>query len=114
MKNLRNSVQLIGNLGMDPVIKELSNGKKMAKITLATNESYKNKKGELIKETQWHNLTAWNNQALLAEKYLEKGKEICVSGKLSNRSYEDSDGITRYITEIIVTEILMLGGGAKA
>ena len=109
MTNLRNNVQLIGNLGSAPEIKELSNGSKMARLSLATNESYKNKKGETIKETQWHNLIAWNNQAEIAEKYLEKGKEVCISGKLNNRSYEDSEGITRYITEIVVTDILMLG-----
>jgi len=102
-------VQLIGNLGSAPEIKELANGSKMARLSLATNESYKNKKGELIKETQWHNLVAWSNQAEIAEKYLEKGKEICVSGKLNNRSYEDNEGKTRYITEIVVTDILMLG-----
>lgn len=109
MNNLRNNVQLIGNLGTNPEIKELSNGRKMARITLATNESYKNKNGDVIKETQWHNLVAWNNQAIIAEKYLEKGKEICISGKLNNRSYSDNEGITRYITEIVVTDILMLG-----
>lgn len=109
MTNLRNNVQLIGNLGSAPEIKELANGSKMARLSLATNESYKNKKGETIKETQWHNLVAWHNQAEIAEKYLEKGKELCISGKLNNRSYEDAEGVTRYITEIVVTDILMLG-----
>lgn len=109
MTNLRNNVQLIGNLGTAPEVKELANGSKMARITLATNESYKNKNGETVKETQWHNLVAWNNQAAIAEKYLEKGKEVCISGKLNNRSYQDNEGITRYITEIVVTDILMLG-----
>jgi single-strand DNA-binding protein len=109
MTNLRNNVQLIGNLGSAPELKELANGGKMARLSLATNESYKNKKGETIKETQWHSLVAWNNQAELAEKYLEKGKEVCISGKLNNRSYEDSNGVTRYITEIVVTDILLLG-----
>ncbi len=111
--DLRNNVQLIGNLGTTPEIKELANGGKVARITLATNESYKNKKGETIKETQWHNLVAWNNQAIIAEKYLEKGKEVCISGKLNNRSYQDSEGITRYITEVVVTDILMLGSKKK-
>ncbi len=109
MTNLRNNVQLIGNLGSAPEIKELANGSKVARISLATNESYKNKEGEVIKETQWHNLTAWNGQATIAEKYLEKGKEVCISGKLNNRSYKDNDGNTRYVTEIIVSDILMLG-----
>jgi len=114
MINLRNNVQLIGNLGSAPEIKELTNGNKMARLSLATNESYKNKKGETIKETQWHSLIAWNNQAVIAEKYLEKGKEVCISGKLNNRSYEDNEGITRYITETIVTDILMLGSKKEA
>ncbi len=109
MANLRNSVQLIGNLGADPEVKELENGGKVARMTIATNESYKNKKGEVIKETQWHNLVAWNNQTVIAEKYLEKGKEVCVAGKLNSRSYEDNSGVTRYVTEIIVSDILMLG-----
>ncbi|MCT4582701.1 MAG: single-stranded DNA-binding protein [Flavobacteriales bacterium] len=109
MANLRNSVQLIGNLGIDPDVKELENGVKVARMTLATNESYKNRKGEVVKETQWHNLVAWNNQATIAEKYLEKGKEICVAGKLNSRSYEDSNGVKKYVTEIIVSDILMLG-----
>ncbi len=109
MRNLRNQVQLIGHLGANPVIKELENGKKVARITLATNETYRNKNNERITETQWHNLVAWNSQAVLAEKYLEKGKEVCISGKLSSRSYVDSDGITRYITEVVVSDILLLG-----
>lgn len=113
MTNLRNSVQLIGNLGTAPEVKELANGSKMARITLATNESYKNKKGETVKETQWHTLVAWNNQAVIAEKYLEKGKEVCVSGKLSNRSYQDNEGVTRYITEVVVSDILLLGKKAN-
>jgi len=109
MNTLRNNVQLIGNLGTDPIIKELSNGVKMARLTIATNEKYVNKQGETIKETQWHTLVAWNNQAVFAEKYLEKGREICVSGKLNNRNYQDEMGNTRYITEIVVNEFLLLG-----
>ncbi len=113
MINLRNNVQLIGNLGTAPEVKELANGSKMARITLATNESYKNKNGETVKETQWHNLVAWNSQAAIAEKYLEKGKEVCISGKLNNRNYQDNEGVTRYITEVVVTDILMLGRKAN-
>jgi single-strand DNA-binding protein len=109
MNQLRNNVQLIGNLGMNPEIITLENGKKLAKMTIATNESYKNQKGETVKETQWHNITAWAKQAEIAEKYLTKGKQVCVQGKLSNRSYTDKEGVKRYITEIICQEILMLG-----
>lgn len=109
MNQLRNRVQLIGNLGTNPEVINLENGKSFVKMTIATNESYKNQKGETIKETQWHNVVAWGNQAQIAEKYLLKGKEICIEGKLSNRSYTDKDGVKRYITEIICHEILMLG-----
>lgn len=109
MNHLRNRVQLIGNLGTNPEIVKLENGKTLAKMTIATNEQYKNQNGETVKETQWHQVTAWGNQATIAEKYLSKGKEICIEGKLSNRSYTDKEGVKRYITEIICQEILMLG-----
>lgn len=108
MNNLRNRVQLIGNLGMDPEVKKINDGKTMTRMSLATSETYKNAKGEKIKDTQWHNLVAWGNTALIAEKYLQKGKEIAVEGKLIHRSYEDKTGNTKYITEIVVNEILML------
>ncbi len=109
MNNLRNRVQLIGHLGANPEVKTLENGNKMVKLSLATNESYKDKNGELIKETMWHSITVWGNQAKIAEKYLEKGKEICIEGKLSNRSYTDKEGMKRYITDVVCTDILMLG-----
>ena len=109
MSNLRNKVQLIGHLGNDPEIINLESGKKIAKFSIATNESYKNEKGEKVEDTQWHNVVAWNKTAEIAEKYLKKGKEIVIEGKLSSRSYEDKDGIKRYVTEIVVQEMLMLG-----
>ncbi|PCJ00470.1 MAG: single-stranded DNA-binding protein [Flavobacteriales bacterium] len=109
MNNLRNKVQLIGNLGMNPEIKTLESGKKLAKFSIATNESYKNAKGEKIEDTQWHNLIAWGKTADIIEKYLQKGNEVAIEGKLTNRSYDDKDGNKRYITEIVVNEILMLG-----
>jgi single-strand DNA-binding protein len=110
MNALRNKVQLIGNLGMDPEVKLVSNGRKLAKMAIATSESYKNKEGELIKETQWHNLVAWGKTAEIIEKYLKKGNEIAIEGKLITRNYIDKDGVKRYITEIEVSELLMLGG----
>lgn len=110
MNTLRNKVQLIGNLGNNPEIKTLDSGKKLAKFSIATNESYKNAEGEKVTDTQWHNLIAWNKTADIVEKYLEKGKEIAVEGKLTSRSYDDNDGNKKYITEIVVTELLMLGG----
>lgn len=109
MNNLRNKVQLIGNLGNTPEVINLETGKKLAKFSIATNESYKNAQGEQIKDTQWHNVIAWGKTADIIEKYLEKGNEVAVEGKLVNRSYNDKDGNKRYITEIVVNELLMLG-----
>lgn len=110
MNNLRNKVQLIGNLGNAPEIINLESGKKLAKFSIATNESYRNAKGETIKETQWHNLVAWGKTAEIVEKYLTKGNEVAIEGKLTNRNYEDKDGNKKYFTEVLVNELLMLGG----
>ncbi len=109
MNALRNKVQLIGNLGKNPEIITLDSGKKLAKFSIATNESYKNAKGEKITDTQWHNVIAWNKTAEIVEKYLVKGNEVAIEGKLTSRSYEDKAGEKKYITEIIVNELLMLG-----
>lgn len=109
MKNLRNSVQLIGNLGTNPEVKNLEGGKMIAKLSLATNDRYTNNKGEKIQNTTWHNLVAWGKTAEIAEKYLKKGSEVAIEGKLVNRSYETTEGEKRYITEVVVNEILMLG-----
>ncbi len=108
MNALRNKVQLIGNLGADPEIKALDGGKKLAKMNLATNENYKNAKGEKVTETQWHNLIAWGKTAEIVEKFLKKGSEIAVEGKLINNNYTDKEGIKRYSTEIEISELLML------
>ncbi|OIQ30099.1 MAG: single-stranded DNA-binding protein [Bacteroidetes bacterium MedPE-SWsnd-G2] len=109
MNTLRNKVQLIGNLGNDPEIINLESGKQLAKFSIATNESYKNQSGERIVDTQWHNVVAWGHTAALAEKYLIKGKEIAIEGKLTTRSWADKDGIKRYFTEVVCSELLMLG-----
>jgi len=108
MQNLKNKVNLIGNLGMDPEIKKLENGSSLAKFSLATSDSYKNKDGEKVKETQWHNLVAWGPKAEFVEKYLKKGQEIAVEGKLTHRSYENKEGKKQYITEVVVNEVQML------
>ena len=108
MNALRNKVQLIGNLGMNPEVKTLDGGKKLAKITIATNESYKNSKGEKITDTQWHNLIAWGKTADSIEQYLQKGSEVAVEGKLINRNYIDKENVKRYITEIQISELLIL------
>ncbi len=109
MKNLRNTVHLIGRLGINPNVKVFDNGKKMAKISLATTETYKDKQGEKVNITAWHNLVIWGKTAEIAEKYTHKGDEIAIEGKLTYRSYTDKDGATKYVTEIIVNELLLLG-----
>ncbi len=109
MNTLKNKVQLIGNLGNDPEIINLESGKMLAKFSIATNESYKNTQGEKIVDTQWHNVVAWGKTASLVEKYLQKGKEIAIEGKLTTRSWEDKDGMKRYTTEVVCNELLMLG-----
>jgi single-strand DNA-binding protein len=108
MSNLRNSVRLLGHI-TEPEVKKISEKKKVAKFSIATNESYKNDKGEKVEDTQWHNLVLWDGLASIAESYLHKGSEITVEGKLTSRSYTDKDGVKRYITEIIVSELQMLG-----
>jgi len=108
MKNLRNRVQLIGNIGKEPQIKTFESGKTMASFSLATSESYKDQEGKKVTDTQWHQLVAWGNTATYVENYLQKGNRIAVEGKLVHRSYTDKDGQVKYITEVIVSEILML------
>ncbi|HUN01505.1 MAG TPA: single-stranded DNA-binding protein [Niabella sp.] len=109
MYALKNKVQLIGNLGNAPEIKTTEGGKKMARFSIATNETYKNAKGERVTEPQWHNLVAWGKVAEIAGKYLEKGKEVAIEGKLVSRSYADKDGNKKYITEVVVNELLLIG-----
>ena len=113
MYTLKNSVRLVGNLGMDPEVKTFDVNKKLAKVSIATNESYKNDKGEKITETQWHNLIAWGKVADIAEQYLSKGSEVAIEGKLINRNYTDKEGNKRYVTEVQVNEVLMLGDKKK-
>lgn len=109
MSNLRNSVRLIGFLGNAPEVKEFSKTKKVARMSIATNDSYKNDKGEKVEETQWHNLVLWDKQADIATKYLTKGSEVAIEGKLVSRNYTDKEGNKRYVTEIVVSELVMLG-----
>ena len=109
MNSLKNKVQLIGNLGNDPEMVTMENGNKLAKFSIATNESYKNAEGEKVTDTQWHNVVAWGKLAEIAENYLTKGKEVMIEGKLMSRSYETKDGEKRYVTEVKCNELLMLG-----
>ncbi|MDB5009829.1 MAG: ssb, partial [Mucilaginibacter sp.] len=90
-------------------VKTFDTSKKLARVSIATNESYKNDKGEKITETQWHNLIMWGSQAKLAEDLLKKGDEVAIEGKLANRNYTDKDGIKRYVSEIVVNEFIKLG-----
>jgi len=109
MNALRNRVQLIGNAGKDPEIKTFEGGRKLATISIATSESYTNDKGEKVTETQWHNLVAWGKTAEIMEKYVVKGNQFAIEGKLTHRSYDDKNGEKRYVTEVVVSEILLLG-----
>lgn len=109
MNTLKNRVQLIGNVGQDPEIKNLEGGRKLANISLATNDSYTNEKGEKITDTQWHRLTAWGNTAEIIEKYVTKGKEIAITGKISYKSYDDKNGEKRFATEITINELQFVG-----
>jgi len=109
MSKLRNKVQLIGNAGNDPEVITTESGKKLAKLTIATNESYTNESGERITDTQWHNLVAWGKTAEIIEKYVTKGKEFAIEGKLTHRSYDDKNGDRKYFTEVVVGDMLLIG-----
>lgn len=113
MKSLRNSVQLIGRLGKDPEVRTFDNGKKIATFSIATTDTYKNQKGEKVQDTQWHNLVIWGKLADVAGKYLKKGNEIAIEGKLIHRAYETSKGEKKYMTEVNVNDLVMLGGNSK-
>ncbi|MCU0455760.1 MAG: single-stranded DNA-binding protein [Bacteroidales bacterium] len=108
MNALRNRVMLLGNLGQDPEIKNLENGKKVVHFTLATKEDYKNTDGQKVKETTWHNITAWNGLAEVASKYLRKGQEVLVEGRIVYRTYEDKKGITKNVTDIVLSDLQLL------
>jgi single-strand DNA-binding protein len=104
-----NKVILLGFVGQDPEVKDLEGGKKVANLTLATNDYYTNDKGEKVENTEWHRVSAWGKTAEIIEKYVIKGKEIAVEGKLTHRSYDDKDGTKRYVTEVVANDILLLG-----
>lgn len=114
MRNLRNKVQLIGNLGMDPEIKKLEKGNSLAKFSIATSDTYKNKNGEKVEETQWHNIIAWGPKAEFVEKYLKKGKQVALEGKLTHRIYENEDGKKHYFTEVVADDFQLFGPPPKA
>ena len=109
MSTLKNHVQLIGNVGQEPTITNLESGKKVARFSLATNEYYKDAKGEKQTDTNWHTVVAWGKTAEIIEKFVSKGKELGVTGKLKTRTYTTDDGNERYVTEVEANEILLLG-----
>jgi single-strand DNA-binding protein len=113
MNTLRNKVQLIGNLGAKVELKTLESGKVVGHVTIATNESYKNQQGEKVTETTWHNLVIWGKQAEILAKYTDKGAEVGIEGKITNRSYTDKHGEKRYMTEIVVSDFLLMGKKGK-
>ncbi|KAF2507443.1 single-stranded DNA-binding protein [Flavobacterium foetidum] len=108
MNAMKNRVQLIGNVGNDPEIKTLESGKKLAHLTIATHDVYKNEKGDKVEQTEWHRVTAWGKTAEIIEKFVTKGKEVVIDGKLTHRTYDDKNGEKKYITEVVVNEILLL------
>ena len=106
-----NKAILKGHVGQDPETRVFENGKKVANFSLATNEHYKNKNGEKVTNTTWHNIVAFSTFAEIVEKYVKKGKELLIVGRIENRSYEAKDGTKKYISEIRVTELEMIASG---
>ena len=106
---MKNRVQLIGRVGQDPEVKTLEGGKKLATITIATNDVYYKENGDKVEQTEWHRVTAWGKTAEIIEKYVTKGREIGIEGKLTHMSYDDKNGEKRYVTEIVANEVLLLG-----
>ena len=104
-----NKVILIGNLGRDPEVRTIENGAKVANFSLATTESYRNKDGNRVEQTEWHRIVLWRGLAEVAEKYVKKGSQLYIEGRIKTRSYTDQDGKTKYITEIVGDVMQMLG-----
>lgn len=109
MATLRNRVQLVGNLGMDPEIKSFDKGRKLAKFTMATHETF-GVNGQQREETQWHNVVAWGKQADIAQQFLNKGSKVAIEGRLTHRQYEDKEKQTRYVTEVVLSSYLVFPG----
>jgi single-strand DNA-binding protein len=113
MNSLRNNVHLIGYVGANPEIKTTTSGKKVANFDIATTDVFYDPNGEKQTETMWHNMVAWGKTAETVEKFLVKGKEVVIQGKIANRSYLDKNGVKKYISEILVQEMLLVGGPKK-
>jgi single-strand DNA-binding protein len=110
MNSIRNKVQLIGNLGKDPELKTFENGKLQTRFSLATKETYRDSDGKKVEDTQWHNLVAWGGMAKTIQKYLNKGSEVAVEGRLVHRTYDDKEGKKCFFTEVVVGDIVMMKG----
>jgi single-strand DNA-binding protein len=114
MNSLKNRVILIGHLGQNPETKTIDNGKKVTRFTMATDDSFKNSEGQKVSEATWHNIVAWNGLADVASRFLRKGRQVAVEGRLVYRSYEDKKGVTKNITEIVLDDLVLLGSGKAA
>jgi len=114
MNIMRNRVQLIGRLGKDPEMKKFESGKVTVRIVVATSENYKNENGDLVTTTQWHPVVAWGRTAENMAKFLKKGSEVVINGKLTHRSYEDKEGVTKYVTEVLTDEFMLFNNATAA
>ena len=114
MNTLKNKVHLIGNLGFDPEVREIAKGRKVARLSVATNDSYRNASAERVTDTQWHTVVAWGNTAEAVERLLRKGSPIALEGRLVHRSYETKEGVKRYITEVVLNDFQLLGTKPEA
>lgn len=113
MNSMKNRVTLIGNLGQDPEIKTTENGKKVAHFSIATNDGFKNAEGQKVTETTWHNCVAWNGLADTVSRFLKKGQEVALEGRIVYRTYEDKKGVSKNITEIYLNDLVFLRSGKK-
>lgn len=104
-----NKVILVGNLGKDPEVRHLENGAVLARFPIATSESYKDKEGNRVDQTEWHNVVVWRKLAEIAESYLKKGSQVYIEGKLRTRSWDDDQGVKKYATEVVADTFTMLG-----
>jgi single-strand DNA-binding protein len=111
MNSLKNRVILIGRLGQNPETKTIESGKKVTRFTLATDDSYKNAEGQKVNEATWHNIVAWNGLADIADRFLKKGRQVVLEGRIVYRTYEDKKGVTKNITEIVLNDLVFVGSG---
>ncbi len=109
-----NKVMLLGHLGKDPELRYTSNGVAVANFSVATNETWKDQDGNLQERTEWHNIVMWAKLAEIAGEWLKKGKQVYLEGRIQTRSYDDKNGVKRYVTEVVATDLIMLGGPGGA